>query len=123
MLTEQVRGVTTKSRLGEPPVSATKDVTVPLLWAVSETVTGGELAPTVVVPEKVRGVFEIWAPAPAASASAPMTTSNRRFSALSMFETFVRRARAAEGEKLPTTLGHYRQVGGPESWLERSSHG
>jgi hypothetical protein len=96
---------------------------VPLFWAVSETVAAWELAPTVVVPEKVRGVFEIWALAPTPSASAPMTASNHRFSALSMFETFVRRARVAEGEKLPTTLGHYRQVEKPESWLERSSDG
>jgi hypothetical protein len=99
----QVMGVTAKSRLGEPPVSATSEVSIPLLRAVNVAVTGWELLPTVVIPEKVRGVNEIWAPAPAVSASRPDTTADHRFPASTMLEPIVPHAPVyLEGGKLST---------------------
>src|SRR5271155_3515855 len=91
VLTVQLIGVMAKSRLGEPLVSAASDVRTPLLWAVSETVTGRELAPTAVIPENVSGVVEIWAPACAARASTPAASIDHRFPASNRFESMVRR--------------------------------
>jgi hypothetical protein len=91
MLMTQVMGVTAKSRLGEPAVSETNEVRMPLLCAVSEAVTGWELVPTIVVPGKVSGVVGIWAAAPPATASTPVAASGHRFSASNMFDPAVRR--------------------------------
>ena len=89
----QVRGVTAKSKLGEPPVRATRDVSTPLFWAVNVTVTGEEVAPTMVIPENVSGVVEIWAPE--TGASKPSRTSGHRFDLPNMVEPplFVARQR------------------------------
>jgi hypothetical protein len=110
MLTAQVRGVTAKSRFGEPPVSPAKDVSMPPLWAVNETVTGRELAPTVVVPEKVSGVVEIWPAASAACTSIPMTTKAALVLAAGMFEP----------TRLVSFSASYRRAAKHRSWLEGS---
>jgi hypothetical protein len=63
--------------LGQPPVRAISDVSTPLFWAVKVTVTACEAIPTVVIPENVSGVVEIWAPT--TGASKLNRTSGHRF--------------------------------------------
>jgi hypothetical protein len=95
--TVQVRGVTAKSKLGEPPVRAVRDVSTPLLWAVNVTVTGEEVAPTMLIPENVSGVVEIWAPE--TGASKHNRANGHRFALSNMVEPplFVARQRRLLG--------------------------